>query len=126
MFRMRKCYQYSIHQSIYVSYNMLKITINTGRVPSFRVFLRDPSPYLRKFQRKQWKSPNVWIDKRDRDLNPASPFNQFKGQNRSDTDGAIEENVRTAQSYVTGLLYKKSHLAIERRRIDRLSTSRKV
>ena len=94
--------------------------------PPWGVFLRDPSPYLCKFRRKPWKTPNVWIDKRERDFNPASPFNQFKGQNRSDTDGAIEENVRTAQSYVTGLLYKKSHLAIERRRLYRLSTSRKV
>ena len=33
--------------------------------PPSEVFLRVPTPYLRKFRRKTRKTPNGWIDKRD-------------------------------------------------------------
>ena len=45
----------------------------TGRVPSVGVFLRDPRPYLRKFQRKPRRTPNGYADKHDRGLNLAPP-----------------------------------------------------
>ena len=48
-----------------------------GGEPSAGVFLRDPSPYLREFRRKPRKTPNDWVDKRDRELNPTPPVNQF-------------------------------------------------
>ena len=41
------------------------------------VFLRDPNRYLREFQRKPPKTPNGYVDKRDRGLNLAPPINQF-------------------------------------------------
>ena len=44
-------------------------------LPSLRVFLRDPSPYLREFPRKPRKTPNGQVDKRDRGLTP--PVFQF-------------------------------------------------
>ena len=31
---------------------------HTGGVPYIGVFLEEPSPYLRKFRRKLWKTPN--------------------------------------------------------------------
>ena len=48
-----------------------------GGVPSVGVFLRYPSPYLREFRRKPRKTPNGWVDKRDRGLNLAPPVFQF-------------------------------------------------
>ena len=49
----------------------------TRRVSSVRIFLRDPCPYLCKFQRKTLKTPNGLVDKRDWELNPASPVYQI-------------------------------------------------
>ena len=48
-----------------------------GEMPSVGAFLIDPSPYLRKFQRKKRKTPNGQVDKRDRELTLALPVNQF-------------------------------------------------
>ena len=48
-----------------------------GRILSVRVFLRDPSPYLREFRRKPRKIPNGQVDKRDRGMNLAPPVYQF-------------------------------------------------
>ena len=45
-----------------------------ARMPSMEIFLRDPSPYLRKFQRKPRKTPNSQVDKRDWGLNLALPI----------------------------------------------------
>ena len=39
-----------------------------GEVHFIRVFLRDPSPYLRKFRNKPRKTPIGYFDKRDRGL----------------------------------------------------------
>ena len=50
-------------------------------------FLRDPSPYLREFQRKPLRTPNGQVDMRDRDLTwylPSSSFEHF----HSPTSGA--------------------------------------
>ena len=40
-------------------------------------FLNDPSPYLREFWRKPWKTPNSLVDKHNRGLNLAPPVFQF-------------------------------------------------
>ena len=49
-----------------------------GGMPSMEFFLRDPSPYLREFQRKPGKTPNGYADKRNRGLNLAPPVLQFR------------------------------------------------
>ena len=50
-----------------------------GGMPSLRVFLRDPSPYLREFRRKSRKTPNGLVDKPiDQGLNLALPVFQFR------------------------------------------------
>ena len=51
-----------------------------GGVPSARVFLMDHSPNLREFRRKPLKTPNSWVDKRDRGLNPALPSTSFESR----------------------------------------------
>ena len=47
-----------------------------------RVFLKDPSPYLRKFRRKSLKTPNGQFDKSDHGLNlvppPSSSFKRYR------------------------------------------------
>ena len=48
-----------------------------GGVPSMRVFLRNPSPYLRKFRRKPRKTQNGWVDMRERNLKLTLPVFQF-------------------------------------------------
>ena len=48
-----------------------------GRVPSVRVFLRDPNPYLCEFRWKPKKTLNGLVDVRDKGLNPAPPVYQF-------------------------------------------------
>ena len=48
-----------------------------GGMPSVRFFLRDPSPYLPEFRRKPRKTPNGYVDKRDRGLNLAPPVFHF-------------------------------------------------
>ena len=48
-----------------------------GGVLSVGVFLGDSSQYLHEFRRKPRKTPNGWIDKRDRSLNLAPPIFQF-------------------------------------------------
>ena len=48
-----------------------------GEMPSLRVFLRDPIPYLCMFRRKLWKTPNTLVNKRDRGLNLEPPVFQF-------------------------------------------------
>ena len=58
-----------------------------GGMPSVRVFLRDPSPYLCEFRRKSRKIPNGKVDKRDRESNPVPHGYQFWVQNRYATDG---------------------------------------
>ena len=57
-------------------------------MPSAGVFLRDPSVYLHKFRRKPRKTPKDMVDKRDREMSPAPPVNQFWAQNRSATGSA--------------------------------------
>ena len=42
-----------------------------GEVPSVGVFLSDPGPYLREFERKPPKTLNSYDDKRDQGLNHA-------------------------------------------------------
>ena len=49
------------------------------------IFLRNPSPYLCEFWKKPWKILNHQVNKWDRELNPATPVNQFWGQNWSAT-----------------------------------------
>ena len=44
-----------------------------GGMPSVGIVLRDPNSYLREFRRKRRKTPNGSVNKRDRELNPASP-----------------------------------------------------
>ena len=46
-------------------------------LPNMGIFLRDPRPYLRKFQKKLRKTSNTWVDKRDRGLNLAPPVYQL-------------------------------------------------
>ena len=60
-----------------------------GAVPSVGLFLRDLSPYLRKFKRKPRKTLIGYVDKHDRGLNPAPTIYQFRRQNHSVTGGAI-------------------------------------
>ena len=40
-------------------------------MPSVEIFLRDPSPHIREFRRKPWKTPKGLVDKRDLVLNLA-------------------------------------------------------
>ena len=56
--------------------------------PPWGVFLRDPNPYLREFRRKLRKTPNSYVVKRIRGLNPKPPVYQLRAQNRSVTGGA--------------------------------------
>ena len=42
-------------------------------MPSVGVFLRYTNPYLFEFREKPRKTPNGWVDKRDRELNPVPP-----------------------------------------------------
>ena len=72
---------------VYKSNCQLKEPRTTEKMPSVKLFLRDPTPYLPEFRRKLRKTPNGWIDKRDRELNPAPSVYQFWGQNRSTTGG---------------------------------------
>ena len=58
-----------------------------GGLPSVGVFLRDPSPYLRKFRRKPWKTFNGYVNKRDWLLNLALPIYQFRAQKCPATGG---------------------------------------
>lgn len=43
--------------------------------------LRHPDPYLRKVKRKTQKTPNSYVDERDRGSNPALPVYQLLEQN---------------------------------------------
>ena len=60
-----------------------------GDVPSLGVFLSNPSPYLREFGRKPWKTPNGLVNKRDRGLILAPPVHKLWAQNRSTTGRAL-------------------------------------
>ena len=44
-----------------------------GGVSCVGIFLRDPSPHVRAFRRKPRKTPNDYVDKRDRGLKLAPP-----------------------------------------------------
>ena len=57
-------------------------------MPTIKVFLRDPNPYLREFWRKPRKTPNGQVDKRDQEPNPVPLVDQFWEENRSATGGA--------------------------------------
>ena len=49
----------------------------TRKVTSVEDFLIYPSAYLHEFRRKTQKTLNLYIDKRDRGLNPAPPVYQI-------------------------------------------------
>ena len=46
-------------------------------LPNMGIFLRDPRPYLRKFQKKTRETPNGYVDERDRGMTQPPPVNQF-------------------------------------------------
>ena len=56
-----------------------------GRVPSVEAFLRDPSPYLRKFWRKKRITQNSLVDKIDQEFISALLVCRFWEYNHSVT-----------------------------------------